>query len=69
MNRLSNVISVTTGVMIIYVVMSQASVVFGAVFLLMLLSQGMLVWMVIRILKDQRTSTKTFETHFYEDVD
>lgn len=69
MNRLSNVISVTTGVMIIYVVMSQASVVFGAVFLLMLLSQGMLVWMVVRILKDERTSTKTFETNFYEDVD
>lgn len=69
MSRASNSISITTGVMIVYVVMCQVSVAFNVVFLFLLLSQGLLIWMVVQILKDKRTSQKTFETHYYEDVD
>ena len=69
MSRAWNSISITTGVMIVYVVMCQVSVAFNVVFLFLLISQGLLIWMVVQILKDKRTSQKTFETHYYEDVD
>ena len=67
MKSLGACISLTTGVVIIYVVMSTLPIAFPIVFWLFLLSQGMLIWMVVRILKDPRKSTRTFETHFYED--
>jgi len=67
MKSISAVISLTTGVVLIYVITSTLSVGFAVTFWLLLLSQGLLIWMVIRILKDKRTSDKTFETHFYED--
>lgn len=67
MKSLASCISLTTGVVIIYVVTSTLPVGFPVVFWLFLLSQGLLIWMVIRILKDPGKSTKTFETHFYED--
>jgi Flp pilus assembly protein TadB len=69
MNSLRNCISLTTGVLIIYVVLANMPVAFGVVFLFFLLSEGLLLWMVFRILKEKRTSTKTFDSHFYEDVD
>ena len=69
MSSLSGVISLTTGVVILYVMFSRLPVAFAVVFSLFLLSQAMLIWMVVRILKDKRKSVKTFETHFYEDVD
>jgi Flp pilus assembly protein TadB len=69
MSRASNSISITTGVVIVYIVISQVSVAFNVVFLFLLVSQGLLIWMVVQILKDKRTSQKTFETHYYEDVD
>lgn len=67
MKSISAVISLTTGVVLIYVIASTLAVGFAVAFWLLLLSQGLLIWMVIRILKDKRTSDKTFETHFYED--
>ncbi len=67
MKSISAVISLTTGVVLVYVVASTLPVGFAVAFWLLLLSQGLLIWMVIRILKDKRTSDKTFETHFYED--
>ena len=69
MSRASNSISITSGVVIVYIVISQVSVAFNIIFLFLLLSQGFLIWTVIQILKDKRTSQKTFETHYYEDVD
>ena len=69
MNSLRNCISLTTGVVIIYVVLANMPVAFGIVFLFFLLSEAFLFWMVIRILTNKRTSTKTFDTHFYEDID
>jgi hypothetical protein len=69
MKSLAACISITTGVVVIYVVMSTLPVAFPIVFWLFLLSQGMLIWMVVRILKDpQKSSTRTFESHFYEDA-
>ena len=67
MKSISAVISLTTGVVLIYVIASTLAVGFAVAFWLLLLSQGLLIWMVIRILKDKRTSDKKFETHFYED--
>jgi 4-hydroxybenzoate polyprenyltransferase len=68
MKSLGNCIALTTGVMIVYVVCSTLPVAFPIVFWLFLLSQGLLIWMVIRILKDdKKPSGKTFDTHFYED--
>lgn len=60
---------VTSLVVLVYVILSTLPVSFSLVFLAMLLSQILLVWMVITILKDKRESTKTFDHYFYEDVD
>jgi threonine/homoserine/homoserine lactone efflux protein len=68
MRSLGSCISLTTGVVVIYVVVSTLPVAFPIVFWLFLLSQALLIWMVVRILKAPRTSTRTFETHFYEDA-
>ena len=67
--KLSTCISLTTGVVFIYVVATTLPIHFGLIFMLFLLSQGLLIWMVLRILKDKRTSVKTFDNYFYEDVD
>ena len=68
MKSLASCISLTTGVVIIYVVASTLPIAFPIVFWLFLLCQGLLIWMVIRILKDPRKSTRTFDSHFYEDA-
>lgn len=67
MKSLGACISVTSAVVLVYVITSTLPVAFPVVFWLFLLSQGLLIWMVIRILKDPWKSDKTFETHFYED--
>ncbi len=67
MKSISAVISLTTGVVLVYIIASVLPLGFAVAFWLLVLSQGLLIWMVIRILKDKRTSDKTFETHFYED--
>ena len=59
----------TSTVVLVYVIISTLEVQFGIVFLSMLLSQALLIWMVITILKDKRKSTRTFDEYFYEDVD
>jgi hypothetical protein len=62
-------VTVTTLVVILYVVLSTLPLGFGITFFAMLVSQGLLIWMVISILKDRRESTRTFDDYFYEDAD
>jgi len=67
--RLDTCISLTSGVALVYVVATTLPVNFALIFILFLVSQCCLIWMVIRILKDKKTSSKTFDQYFYEDVD
>ena len=69
MNKSAFSVTVTTVVVMLYVILSTLPVSFGIVFFAMLVSQGLLVWMVVSILKDTRKSTRTFDDYFYEDVD
>lgn len=62
-------ITVTSVVVLVYVILSTLPVGFPLVFMAMLISQILLVWMVVSILKDKRESTRTFDRYFYEDVD
>jgi hypothetical protein len=69
MNRALFSVTVASLVVLIYVVLSTVSGNFPLLFLLLLLSQAMLVWMVITILKDKSSSSRTFDEYFYEDSD
>jgi hypothetical protein len=69
MNRAIFSILVTSVVALLYVISSTVSGNFPLVFSLLLLSQGLLIWMVIAILKDKPSSDRTFDEYFYEDSD
>lgn len=62
-------VSVTSAAVLVYVILSTLPVSFSIVFFALMISQALLVWMVITILKDKRESTRTFDRYFYEDVD
>ncbi len=69
MGKVQWTISITTAVVLIYVITSTLSSSFAIVFGLLLVSQILLIRMVLVILKDKNTSTKTFDEFYYEDVD
>lgn len=69
MNRISNCIIITSVAVLVYIIAVSLQAAFAIAFFLLLVSQGLLIWMVIRILKDDYTTTKTFDTHFYQDID
>jgi len=63
-------ITIVTGVLIVYIITTHLPISFGIVFEFFLLTGAGLFWMVIVILKDtSNPSNKTFDEHFYEDVD
>jgi hypothetical protein len=68
MSKTATSVIVTTLVVIAYTIISTLPVNFSLVFSAMIASQGLLIWMVITILKDTRTSTRTFDEYFYEDA-
>lgn len=69
MTRANFAIGLTTLCLVVYVVLANISADFGLIFLTLLITQCLLIWMVISILKDKRTSTRTFDEYFYEDAD
>ena len=69
MNKTNFSILITSLVVLIYVILSTIPVAFGLVFGMMALSQALLVWMVITILKDPKPSVKRFDEYYYEDAD
>ena len=65
-----NAISLVTGMLLIYVSAASLSISFAFVYWLFLIATGGLLWMVYAILTDTSdVTTKTFDTHFYEDAD
>jgi hypothetical protein len=69
-SKSTNSISIVTALVIVYVVITNLSVPFAIVFGFFLLSVAGLLWMVVAILKDtSNLSGKTFDEHFYEDMD
>jgi membrane protein implicated in regulation of membrane protease activity len=61
-------ISITTGLLLVYTVMAALPIAFAIVFFLFLVVSGLTVWMVIAILKDtSQLSDKKFDDYFYED--
>jgi membrane protein implicated in regulation of membrane protease activity len=61
-------ISITTGLLLVYTVMAALPIAFAIVFFLFLVVSALIIWMVIAILKDtSRLSDKKFDDYFYED--
>jgi hypothetical protein len=69
LNKSTFAITITSLVVLSYVILSTLTANFDFVFFATLVSQGFFIWMVISILKDDRSSTRTFDEYFYEDVD
>jgi hypothetical protein len=69
MNRAIFSILLTSVVAPLYVIISTVSGNFPLIFLLFVLSQVLLFWMVVSILKDKPASDRTFSEYFYEDSD
>ncbi len=67
MKSLKFTVFFTTLFLVAYVSITQISAHFPTVFLFFLLSQGLLLYMVYRILKDKYSTAKTFEDG-YEDA-
>lgn len=62
-------VSLTTGVLLVYIVISTLPVPFAVVFLLFLITTGLFLRMVYSVLTDPYPGNRTFDSHFYEDVD
>jgi len=61
-------ISITTGLLLVYTVMAALPIAFAVVFFLFLVVSALTIWMVIAILKDtSHLSDKKFDDYFYED--
>lgn len=62
-------ISITTGLLLVYTVMAALPIAFAIVFFLFLFVSGLTIWMVIAILKDtSHLSDRKFDDYFYEDT-
>ena len=59
-------VALTTVVLILVTIMASMGFAFNWIFYLTVLGQAMVVFMVYRVLRDNYTTTKTFED-FYED--
>ena len=68
MKSLKFTVYFTTIFIVIYTLMARMSVPFGMIYLAFLLSQGLLIFMVWRILRDKYSTQKTF-SDWYEDKD
>ena len=61
-------ISITTGLLLVYTVMAALPIAFAVVVFLFLVVSVLTIWMVIAILKDtSHLSNKKFDDYFYED--
>lgn len=69
-NKTANSISIVTGMLLVYVIAASLPISFGIIFLFFLLTTAGLLWVVYTVLTDtSNLSGKTFDEHFYEDVD
>lgn len=63
-------VSITTGLLLVYVVFASLPFHFGIIFALFLLTSASLLWMVYRILTDTTAPVrKTFDEYYYQDED
>jgi hypothetical protein len=62
-------IGLTSAVLFIYVISPLITPIFAIVFTLFLITNAMIIWMVIRVLKDGQPSSRTFDEYFYDTVD
>ncbi|MFM8850158.1 MAG: hypothetical protein ACKOE5_07170 [Cytophagales bacterium] len=62
-------IGISTGLLLIYTVLTALPISFAVIFLLFLATSAFTIWMVISILKDKSNlSHKKFDDFFYEDA-
>lgn len=59
----------STSILLVYTLSPFLGFSFGVVFSLFLLMIGLLIWMVIRVLKDGEPSKATFEERWYDDYE
>jgi hypothetical protein len=62
-------IAITSIALVIYVAASATQLAFPFVFLFLMTTQALFIWMVCVILRDDRPSKRTFEEYFYEDAE
>jgi len=67
--KLNWIISIPTGILIIYMFSVGFEVDFSIIFGLLVLLNFSFFWMIIRILKYEKPPEKSFEHYFYEDWD
>ena len=58
---------VTTALLIVLTALSFSAIGFSWMFYLTIIGQALVVFMVYKVLKDVFTTTRTFDTHFYQD--
>ena len=69
-NKATSAIATVTGMVLVYVVVASLPIYFGIIFLCFLVATAGLFWMVYTVLTDtSNLSHKTFDEHFYEDME
>ncbi|PID69232.1 MAG: hypothetical protein CSA39_05630 [Flavobacteriales bacterium] len=63
------IVWITTFLLILLTALSFSKISFSWIFYLTIIGQALVVYMVYRVLIDQFTTNKTFDTHFYQDSD
>jgi uncharacterized membrane protein YqjE len=59
-------VGLTTAVLFVVTILAALDFSFSSVFILTVLGQGLLIWTVFKVLKDDYSTEKTFDD-FYED--
>lgn len=67
MNRVGSSIAIVSIGAVMFAIMYQLALPFPILFLMLLVAQGGLVWMVITILKQGKPSRHTFDKKWYDD--
>ena len=70
MDNIKIPILLTTVYLVLYSMLPALNLVYDLIFILFVISQFMVVWLVIRVLKDGKPSGKKFnEGYWYDDLD
>jgi hypothetical protein len=55
--------------LLIYIILLNINPEYHLAWLMLMFSPFLLIWMVLRVLRHGTASKRTFDTHFYDDVD
>ena len=69
MEKLKWPLGLVSGYLLLYLIAPYAGVIDDVIILMSIFSPVALIWMVVKILKQGKPSSRSFDEYFYEDLD